>query len=158
MFREMFITYERSNLDDDAFIELGRMFNAKINEDFIEEKIFFGCGGKYSEEDYGTGDAYVFLNEQSSEFLIVNTFLLPQDQFEGMEIGIRCLEERFELVKSQLLSCFEEERLKPVIEKVVFYEDDTLLKLSQREFIGEAGFYKGANNIHEIKLNTIKSV
>ncbi|WBW95946.1 hypothetical protein [Oceanirhabdus sp. W0125-5] len=157
MYKEIFVTYERSNLDDDAFIELGKMFDSIIDEDFIEEKIFFGCGGKYKKEDYGTGEAYVFLKVDSNEFLIVNTFLLPQDQFEGIEIGVRCLEDRFETVKSNLISCFEEERLKPIKDKVIIYDDDTLLRLSQKDFIGEADFYKGANSIHKIRINTIKS-
>ncbi len=153
VYSEILLTYERSNLSDDMFIKLGTMFNANIDEDFIEDKIFFNCGGKYKKSDYGTGDAYVFRNMINEELLLINTFLVPSDQFEMMQIGIRCLSERADEVKKILIQCFEEERLKPISNNLIAYDNDNLLNLSEKEVIYNADFYNGAGtNLHPIKV------
>ncbi len=147
MYKEYLVTYMRSNIQDEKLIELGRRFNFTIDEDFIEDKIFHGCQGKFSKENLGTGDLYIF-KSSSDEMLLVNTYLNPKDQLELMQLGVRCKSDISESLKEEMLKCFEEEKRHPIKEKLREYENNLIKSISSAEFIDESIFY-GKKSINE---------
>ncbi|WXR61464.1 hypothetical protein WG909_14335 [Peptostreptococcaceae bacterium AGR-M142] len=104
MFKELLINYERGNLEDDKLIKLASMIDVEISQDFIENEIFFGIGNKFDNLVYGTGKIYIFKNNSTNEFLLIDTYLLPADQFEMMKIGIRCKKEKYNCIKKFYLN------------------------------------------------------
>lgn len=154
MFKELLINYERGNLEDDKLIKLASMIDVEISQDFIENEIFFGIGNKFDNSVYGTGKIYIFKNNSTNEFLLIDTYLLPADQFEMMKIGIRCKEEKYNCIKKILSECFEEESYRPIFENIIEFEDNRLQKISKQKEVELKLFQK--NNIGPVNKVTIE--
>lgn len=155
MFSEFILSYERSNLIDENLIKLSEYMGFSIDEEFINEKIFFGRDGKYINEDYGSGKVFLFRRKNSDECMLVNTYLFPSDQFAIMEIGVRCKEENKQIIKSMLKDCFEDENLRPIGDKLIEYRNDTLFSISKQAKVTLAMFYEGKGARNEIELEKV---
>lgn len=70
---------------------------------------FFGRSGNYPIDDLSKGSVIVLKNKKTQQFLILNTYLLPSDQTQGMTIVVRCLSKDQENIKSLMTECFEED-------------------------------------------------
>lgn len=152
MYNELILTYMRSNLEDENFIQLAKDLGISINEKFIEKKIFHGCNGKFKSSDFGKGDIYIFKNDESNEMLLVNTYLYPSDQVQIMHVGIRCKSEKIAYYKEQLTHCFEETISYPIREKIREYDNDFILQMSKMEEVEESVFFDGKGRKSLIKV------
>ncbi|MFI8707956.1 hypothetical protein ACIGHG_12915 [Bacillus sp. NPDC077411] len=154
MFTEYLLYYERSNIEDEVLIQMAKEINVAITEEFIEDKLFFG--GEFSPSDYGTGKVYILKNEETEEFIVIDTFLAPDDQFEMMYIGVRCETKKQETIKDFLLGCFEEEPTIPLKRCFKIIDNDLLLQISKMDKIDRSIYYSDKKfGIYEVEVELI---
>ncbi|PEA81208.1 hypothetical protein [Bacillus pseudomycoides] len=157
MFTEYLLHYERSNIEDEVLIQMAKEINVTITEEFIEDKLFFG--GEFSPSDYGTGKVYILKNEETEKFIVIDTFLVPDDQFEMMYIGVRCETRKKEKIKDLLLGCFEEVSTKPLGQYFKIIDNDLLLQISKMDKIDRSIYYSDKKfGIYEVEVELIPTI
>lgn len=156
MFTEYLLHYERSNIEDEVLIQLANEIGISITVEFIEDKIFFG--GEFSPSDYGTGKVYILMNGETEEFLLIDTFLVPDDQFEMMYIGVRFETNKKEKIEDLLLSCFEEVSTKPITQYFRILNNDLLLQISKMDKLDRSMYYSDRKfGIHEVEVKLVRT-
>lgn len=152
MYVEYFLSYERNNIIEENLINLGEFLSTFIDQSFIENEIFFGHDGDYSMEDYGSGKVIVLKSNHNDEFLLLNTFLVPGDQFQVMGLGVRCKSEKKKTVLNMICECFENEELYPINERIKEFSNEELLNISKMNIITLDMFFNNSGPKYQIKV------